>query len=107
MSVVHIESGICGFKTLVRASQIQGQGVGIVLESGCAQIMAFGGGLRELGIEDILKIPINQNPIYEKAGKCNLHASCPVPCGVIKAAEVELGLALKGDVRITFHNSSH
>jgi hypothetical protein len=44
---------------------------------------------------DIIKNPINKNPIYENAGKCNLHSSCPIPCGVIKAAEVELELALK------------
>jgi hypothetical protein len=49
---------------------------------------------------------MNKNKIYEKAGKCNLHPGCPVPCGVIKAAEVELGLALVRDVKIVFQNES-
>jgi len=51
---------------------------------------------------DVMKNPIHQNPVYMKAGQCKLHASCPVPCGVIKAAEAELGLALEKDVKMKF-----
>jgi hypothetical protein len=55
---------------------------------------------------DILRGPINQNPIYVEAGKCKLHNSCPVPCGIAKAAEAELGLALKKNVKIEFQEDA-
>lgn len=61
--------------------------------------------LQKLDMLDVLK-PINKNAIYEKAGRCSLHPGCPVPCGVIKAAEVELGLALMKDIRIVFQNDN-
>ncbi len=102
MITVQIDSGICGFSTNVRASKLEGRSVGIALDSDCKHIMAFGSQLKELGMTDILKAPINVNPVYETAGRCRLHSSCPVPCGVIKAAEVELGLALRRDVQIVF-----
>lgn len=58
--------------------------------------------LGKLEMKDILRGPIQENPVYEKAGKSGLHSSCPIPCALIKAAEVELGLALCRDIRISF-----
>ena len=104
MITVRIESGICGLNTVVRAFRIQRRSVGIAIKSDCKQVMAFGNQLRKIDMMDVIKTPINKNPIYEKAGRCNLHSSCPVPCGIIKAAEVELELALTKDVRIDFQN---
>ncbi|MBW2093971.1 MAG: hypothetical protein JRI80_03705 [Deltaproteobacteria bacterium] len=66
--------------------------------------MALEKQLRKIEMSDVIKNPINKNPIYEKAGRCNLHSSCPVPCGIIKAAEAELGLAVTNDVTIVFEN---
>ncbi|NIS69190.1 MAG: hypothetical protein GTO12_09635 [Proteobacteria bacterium] len=102
MITVQIDSGICGFSTTVRASKLESRSVGIALDSDCKHIKSFGNELKELGMIDILRVPINLNPVYETAGKCRLHSSCPVPCVVIKAAEVALGLALKRDVQIVF-----
>ena len=106
MITVHIEPGICGLNTSVHVFMTQKKYVGIAIESDCDQVTAFGGELNILNMNDVIGNPITKNPVYEKAGKCNLHASCPVPCGVIKAAEVELGLALVKDVRIVFQNDN-
>ena len=38
--------------------------------------------------------------IWQLAGKHRLHAACPVPVGILKAIEVEAGLALPADVSI-------
>lgn len=102
MVTVEIESGICGFCTIVRAFRLQRKSVGIAIKSGCKQVLSFADQLKRLEMSDIIKNPINSNSVYKEAGKCNLHASCPVPCGVIKAAEAELGLALMKDVKIVF-----
>jgi len=104
MITVHIESGICGLETEVRVCRMQRKSVAIAIKSACEQVMSLERQLRKIEMMDVIKNPINKNPIYEKAGKCNLHSSCPVPCGIIKAAEVELGLALMKDVGIIFQN---
>jgi len=104
MITVHIVSGICGLETEVRVCKMQSKSVAIAIKSDCEQVMSLEGQLRKIEMMDVIKNPINKNPIYEKAGKCNLHSSCPVPCGIIKAAEVELGLALMKDVGIAFQN---
>lgn len=83
---------------------MQRKSVAIAIKSACEQVMSLERQLRKIEMMDVIKNPINKNPIYEKAGKCNLHSSCPVPCGIIKAAEVELGLALMKDVGIIFQN---
>jgi hypothetical protein len=106
MIIVRIESGICGLETVVRAFKSQRKSVGIAIRSECDQVMAVEGQLRKIDMMDVIKTPINKNPIYEIAGKCNLHSSCPVPCGIIKAAEAELGLAVATDVRIVFDNDA-
>ena len=106
MITVRIESGICGLATVVRAFQTQRRSVGIAIKSECKQVMALEDQLRKIEMHDVIKNPINKNPIYEKAGKCNLHSSCPVPCGIIKAAEAELGLAVIKDVRIIFESET-
>jgi hypothetical protein len=106
MITVRIESGICGLETVVRAFKSQRKSVGIAIRSECEQVKALEGQLRKIDMMDVIRTPINKNPIYEIAGKCKLHSSCPVPCGIIKAAEVELGLAVRKDVRIVFENDT-
>jgi hypothetical protein len=99
MTLVHIDSGICGFSTHVRLAKIDQKSVSISLESGCEQVAALAKQLGRLSLADVFS-RISQNPVYQKAEACRLHPSCPVPCGVLKGAEVELGLALKKDVVI-------
>ena len=106
MVIAHVESGICGFQTEIRVVRIKTKRVGIFITSDCAQVSALGNEVKELGIREALKIPIDKNPVYERAGLCNLHPACPVPCGIIKAAEIELGLAVKREVTITFQSQT-
>ena len=102
MTTVQIQSGICGFSTTVRVFKSEKKKLNVFIESTCEFIERLNNQLQNLSIRDVLKNPINRNPVYVNAGLCNLHASCPVPCGIIKAAEVELGLALKRNVEIAY-----
>jgi len=106
MIIAQVEAGICGFSTLIRVSILARRSIKFTLESECDHITALGNHLSTLGIREVLKTPINQNPIYETAGRCHLHASCAVPCGVLKAAEIALGLALPKEVKIVFQDHS-
>lgn len=102
MTAVDIASGICGFSTTVRVEKGKQKKVLLTFESECEKIQSLGDALKELDMISVLKSPINENPIYVEAGQCQLHTSCPVPCGIIKAVEVKLGLALKKNVSIGF-----
>lgn len=102
MTVVRVTSGICGFSTVVRVSQVDRRTVSVEIDSECKQVAALAKQLKSLDLKDVLRNPINENLVYRKAGECKLHPSCPTPCGVIKASEVELGLALVKEVRIEF-----
>ena len=42
------------------------------------------------------------NPVYTKGATCLKHVACPVPSGILKALEVEAGLAVPKDVSIIF-----
>jgi hypothetical protein len=102
MTTVLIESGICGFSTTIRVFKGEKRKVGLAIQSTCEKVDALGREVQEMDMLDVIKNPINENPVYMKAGECRLHGSCPVPCGVLKAAEVALGLALPKDVKIGF-----
>jgi hypothetical protein len=104
MIIAQVEPGICGFSALIRVSKIDRKNIKINIESDCEHIKALADRLPQLGMREILKTPINKNPVYEVAGLCHLHASCAVPCGVIKASEITLGLALMKEVKINFQD---
>jgi len=102
MVIARVEPGICGFSALIRVCKIERRSVKITLESECEHISALGNRLGTLAMREVLKTPINRNPVYAAAGECHLHASCAVPSGVLKAAEIALGLALPKEVKIVF-----
>jgi len=104
MIIAQVEPGICGFISLIRVSKADRRSIKINIESDCEHIKALADQLQTLGMRDVLKTPINKNPVYEAAGSCHLHASCAVPCGVIKASEIALGLALVKEVKINFQD---
>jgi Family of unknown function (DUF6951) len=102
MTKVQVKSGVCGFEAQIVVRKTEKRKVTVSVSSDCQQIGCLAKELPELSMMEVLKSPIHQNPVYEKAGQCGLHTSCPVPSGVLKAAEAELGLALKRDAAIEF-----
>ena len=107
MTILDIQAGICGYRARVRALKNERETVAISIESECENIAIFSKNLKPLDIKSIFQNPMNRNPVYEQAGKCGIHAACPIPCGVIKASEVELGLALKKGVTFVFPTGDH
>ena len=99
MSSAEVDAGICGFPTVVKVRKTDPSTVSVSLVSNCGKVASLGELLRSLNLSDIFR-PAPSNPVYLAAGGARLHAGCPVPSAVIKAAEVELGLALCGEVHI-------
>ncbi len=101
MTKVIINSGICGFSTVVIAEQGPVKKVRITLESECEMVQKMNKDLTELDLRTAFTNHIN-NPVYRCAAQCLKHVACPVPSGILKALEVELGLCLPKDASILF-----
>jgi hypothetical protein len=100
MITVHVVCGTCGLNTVIRAFRIHRKHVGIAINSVCDKVMALEGPLRKLNITKVVKTPFNKNIVYKEAGKHSLHAACSLPCGVVEAAEVEMGMTSVKDASI-------
>jgi hypothetical protein len=94
-----IDSGICGFTTTVE-TRMDGRKCLVSIESDCDAIQRLGEELQE--VEPFQEITFRgQGPRTLALGaKHCYHTACPVPVGIIKAIEVEAGLALPADATI-------
>jgi hypothetical protein len=94
-----ITSGICGFNTTVTARR-EGGKVALTVESDCDAIQRLAAELTE--VEPFQEITFRgKGPrTLELGAKHCYHPACPVPVGIIKAVEVEAGLALPADAII-------
>lgn len=102
MTKVEINSGACGFLVAVTATKVGLKEINILIQTDCEQVNEMASMITHLTVQDILGFPFGEDRVYQAAKKMIRHASCPVPCGIIKAAEAELGLAVKQDVLIHF-----
>lgn len=100
MTVVEVEAGACGMKSVIQAST-EGHEVTIAIESDCPGVSELADQLTGLTMRQILA-GFGQGPVFELAGEHLQHAACPVPAGIIKAAEVAMGLNVPRPVNISF-----
>lgn len=100
MATARIDAGICGFTTSVRTHG-EGRVMRIEIESDCAHIAKLAQALTE--VDPFAEISFRgDGPVTLKLARQHCaHAACPVPAGILKAIEVEAGLALPKDVTIT------
>jgi hypothetical protein len=100
MARAEILAGICGFKTHVEAC-MEGEACALSIESDCGNVLKLAEELRR--VDPIQEITyLNDGPATLRLAKeCSFHTACPVPNGIIKAVEVEAGLALPADASIT------
>ena len=101
MTRVIVKPGVCGFTTIIEIDKIDKQRLSCKIESDCQTVSALSEFLSEIDKWDVLK-PRAESGVYLKLSEHPLHLSCPVPVGIIKAVEVEAGLALARDVSIHF-----
>ncbi len=100
MATARIDAGICGFVTTVRTHS-EGRTMRVEIESDCEHIRALAQALTE--VDAFREITFRgEGPLtLALAREHCAHAACPVPTGILKAIEVEAGLALPRDVTIT------
>jgi hypothetical protein len=105
MAKAEINSGICGFTATVR-TRMDGRKCIVSIESECDAIQRLG--------EELVEVDPFQEISFRGEGPRSLrlgtkhcyHTACPVPVGIIKAIEVEAGLALPADARIQLSKSN-
>jgi len=103
---VVVNPGICGFRTTIEVRKTAQQKVSVKISSECDNVYKLGKSLKEISIWDALKL-ITESEVYKQASKNSLHPACLVPVGILKAIEVEAGLALTRDAAIHFEISTH
>ncbi len=102
MTKVEINPGACGFLVTILATKVEPKKANIAIQTECEQVNEMASMITHLTIQDILGSPFAEDRVYQAAKKVIRHASCPVPCGIIKTVEAELGLAVKQDVLFHF-----
>jgi hypothetical protein len=94
-----IRSGVCGFTTEVVA-RAESEFCSLMIDSDCPTIQKLAEELRQVDPREEITYR-GKGPItLELARQHCLHPACPVPAGIIKAVEVEAGLALPKDAAI-------
>lgn len=101
MTKVRINSGICGFITTVTAVREGKKKVRITIESDCEMVQKLAEEITELDMMSAFT-GLLANPVHRAAGKHIKHVACPVPAGILKAMEVELGLCIPRNADIIF-----
>jgi hypothetical protein len=103
MTEVEVFSGICGFKTRIRVEDQKKYKATCVIESGCPNHKKVAKALEGVTINVMEELFRKGESQVLKACQANIpHVSCPVPAAILKALEVGVGLALPGNVTITF-----
>ena len=99
MAQAEITAGNCGFITNVETT-LDGKVCKIRIRSDCAAIMRLGAELTEVEPFKEISFKRAMPKTHEMGIKHCTHAACPVPVGIVKAIEIEAGLALPQDVVI-------
>lgn len=99
MARAEIAAGICGFTTRVKATTT-GASCKIAIESECEAIRRLAEQLTEVDPFREITYRGDGPLVLEVASGFCRHPACPVPVGILKAVEVEAGLALPADVTI-------
>lgn len=100
MTKVEVEPGNCGMKAVITADSEDGQSVRLSVETSCPHVRAAIDGLGEVdGIIEATRPP-GESAVYKALAAQCTHSACPVPMAVLKAVEVESGMALPQDVTV-------
>ena len=99
MATAEINSGVCGFSATVKTEK-DGRKVRLSIESDCKAIQNLAAELTEVDPFQEITFRGSGPRSLELGAKHCYHTACPVPVGIIKAVEIEAGLALPKDAVI-------
>jgi hypothetical protein len=100
MAKVTVDSGICGFRTVIDLRSEDMQHASVRIETDCPNLKPLEAQPFEVDgyVECFSKL--GESTVFEKLRPHCRHPGCPVPSGIIKGIEVACGLALPKDASI-------
>ena len=101
MTRVHIDPGICGFPAIIEIKTVGKKQYSVKLTTECEKLAQLSDQIETLNLRDAFK-QAKDSKLYSAVADCLLHPACPMPVAIIKALEVEAGIALARDVVIRF-----
>ncbi len=101
MTKVKVYSGNCGYSTTITAERGEDKDVKITITSECEMVSRMQDDLPTLNMMDAF-VGFSNNRVYKSAAKRLKHVACPVPCGILKALEVESGICVPERVTVSF-----
>lgn len=99
MAKAEVMAGNCGYNTTVQ-TKMEGKVCKVEITSQCAAIQRMAQELTEVEPFKEISFKRAMPKTHEMGVKYCTHAACPVPVAIIKAIEIEAGLALPTDVNI-------
>jgi hypothetical protein len=106
MTRVTADAGACGFSATIEVERIDRSIVRATIHSACEQITAMNPDLSELNWRRGVFCKMTESRVYQSASQHIQHAACPIPAAILKAIEVEVGIALAKDLVIHFETAS-
>ena len=106
MTKVVVDAGICGFTAIVEVVRLSQRRVRVTASSDCEMVSKLNSQLGELDWQDALR-QLADSPVYNCASHHIKHPACPIPVAIVKAIEVEVGVALPRDAVIRFETTNH
>lgn len=101
MTQAVIDPSTCGMAVTVEVAKVSKRRVKVEITSECKKVTKMSESLPVLSLFDAFK-PQVDSQVYRCASQCCLCTSCPVPMAILKAIEVETGLALPRSVFVYF-----
>jgi hypothetical protein len=98
MSKVHVNPGVCGLLTTVIVEKAGRSNLKIELDTKCPYIKKMEADIQDLDGYTECFSKFSTSEVYKAADQHCKHLACPVPSAIIKAIEVESGLALPREV---------
>lgn len=102
MTKVVVHSGICGNTTTIEVVGLPERKVRVGIKSSCKKVGQIDGRLEEVDWMSLMTQRGEGYSAYQAVMQYGGHMTCPIPVAIIKAIEVEAGMALPKDVTIEF-----
>ena len=99
---VTVDAGVCRFKTVIIATMDDEMNIVYKVKSECPAVREMAKNMRPIGMFDAMAKPLTENVVYSEFANHLEHAACPIPCALVKAAEVASDMALKKEVSFKF-----
>ena len=102
MTRVEVNPGICGLSTVIKAEASESDmfSIKLCIESACSMVMDLGSKLDTAQALREITYRGEGPSILQSAAKILKHPACVLPSAILKAIEVEAGLALPKDVTV-------